>query len=259
MEQIQNAWDWTVRRWQVEDTLITADDDVSTMIIIGIIVATMLLTFTPLWRFLRQAGTIIHEMGHVLAAGLVGRKVKGIKLHTDTSGVTFSEGKPGGIGYLFTVLAGYPAPAFLGLMLSTIAYFGYAGASLTIYNIIIFLALLLCRNIIGFISCLIALISTGIISYINDPHIVSYTVVILAVFYGLSGIRGSYDLFRVHTGHWNATMRKDERKASREERKSSDAHQAYEITKIIPAPLWVGFFMVTTIAAFATTLYILLV
>ena len=39
------------------------------------------------WRLARNIVTIVHEAGHALVAVLVGRRLQGIRLHSDTSGV----------------------------------------------------------------------------------------------------------------------------------------------------------------------------
>lgn len=69
----------------------------------------------PLWRLSRNAITIAHEGGHGLLARLSGRELAGIRLHSDTSGVTVSRGKPTGLGMILTAAAGYTAPSLLGL------------------------------------------------------------------------------------------------------------------------------------------------
>ncbi|MBT2402931.1 MULTISPECIES: M50 family metallopeptidase [unclassified Streptomyces] len=69
----------------------------------------------PLWRLSRNAVTIAHEGGHGLLALLTGRRLDGIRLHSDTSGVTVSSGKPTGPGMILTAAAGYTAPSLLGL------------------------------------------------------------------------------------------------------------------------------------------------
>ncbi|MEU3723906.1 M50 family metallopeptidase [Streptomyces sp. NPDC031705] len=68
-----------------------------------------------LWLPARNAITIAHEGGHGLVALLTGRRLSGIRLHSDTSGVTVSWGKPTGLGMVLTLAAGYTAPALLGL------------------------------------------------------------------------------------------------------------------------------------------------
>lgn len=63
-----------------------------------------------LWRLSRNAITIAHEGGHGLVALLTGRRLDGIRLHSDTSGLTVSRGKPHGPGMILTAAAGYTAP-----------------------------------------------------------------------------------------------------------------------------------------------------
>jgi hypothetical protein len=67
------------------------------------------------WRWTRHVSTIVHEAGHAIVALLTGRRLAGIRLHSDSSGVTVSVGRPRGPGMVAMLAAGYPAPAFLGL------------------------------------------------------------------------------------------------------------------------------------------------
>ena len=92
---------------------------VITLVAGGLALLVVLVGGTP-WRFARNGGTIVHEAGHALAAVLVGRRLQGIKLHSDTSGVTVSRGKPEGPGMAFTAMAGYMAPSVLGLLFAKI-------------------------------------------------------------------------------------------------------------------------------------------
>ena len=59
---------------------------------------------------------MVHEAGHALVAVLVGRQLQAIRLHSDTSGLTVSRGKPRGPGMVAMLAAGYLAPALLGLL-----------------------------------------------------------------------------------------------------------------------------------------------
>ncbi|MFI8101983.1 M50 family metallopeptidase [Streptomyces sp. NPDC086023] len=69
----------------------------------------------PVWRLSRNAITIAHEGGHGLVAVLTNRRLSGIRLHSDTSGLTVSRGRPTGPGMILTAAAGYTAPPLLGL------------------------------------------------------------------------------------------------------------------------------------------------
>ena len=78
------------------------------------VAALVLVSYPPVWRVLRTVVTIAHEVGHAVVAVVTGRTLRGIRLHSDTSGVTVSRGKPHGPGMVFTTMAGYPAPSLVG-------------------------------------------------------------------------------------------------------------------------------------------------
>ncbi|RCW43160.1 peptidase M50B-like protein [Halopolyspora algeriensis] len=67
------------------------------------------------WPLLRSVVTIAHEGGHAVVALLSGRRLDGIRLHSDTSGLTVSTGRATGPGMVATLFAGYPAVSLLGL------------------------------------------------------------------------------------------------------------------------------------------------
>ena len=113
------------------DSITSAQPDPSLRLVIGTgVVALVLIGFRPLWRMTRQVVTIAHEGAHGLIAALVGRKLAGIRLHSDTSGVTVSRGHPTGPGMIAVLLAGYPGPALFGLAAAFVLSRGYAVAML---------------------------------------------------------------------------------------------------------------------------------
>src|SRR5687768_1770760 len=77
------------------------------------LVAVAVVGYGPVWRLARGVVTIAHEGGHALAALLTGRRLRGIRLHSDTSGLTLSSGKPTGFGMVVTGAAGYVAASLL--------------------------------------------------------------------------------------------------------------------------------------------------
>jgi hypothetical protein len=111
----------------------------------------------PVWRLTRNAVTIAHEGGHALVALCTGRRLSGIRLHADTSGVTVSYGKPRGPGMVLTALAGYIAPALLGLGGAALAGAGHITALLWSCVALLALMLLLIRNLFGVLT----LVATG--------------------------------------------------------------------------------------------------
>src|ERR1700677_2753870 len=66
------------------------------------------------WRLARNVITIAHEGGDALVSVLSGRRLDGIRLHADTSGVTYSRGRRDGPGLVLTAAAGYLMPSLLG-------------------------------------------------------------------------------------------------------------------------------------------------
>lgn len=56
-----------------------------TLALLGLAALTLVLLG---WRWVRLLVTITHEAGHALVALLTGRRLTGIRLHSDTSGLT---------------------------------------------------------------------------------------------------------------------------------------------------------------------------
>src|SRR6204780_5711877 len=76
--------------------------------------ALLIVLNTRSWRLAGQVITIAHEGGHALVSVLSGRRLEGIRLHADNSGVTYSRGKRRGPGLVLTAAAGYLTPPLLG-------------------------------------------------------------------------------------------------------------------------------------------------
>lgn len=108
------------------------------------------------WHVLRHAVTIVHEGGHAVAAVMVGRRLAGIRLHSDTSGVTVSSGRPTGPGMVLTAAAGYPAPSLLGLGFAALLAQGWVTPVLWLCAAALLLMLVQVRNLFGVLSILVA-------------------------------------------------------------------------------------------------------
>lgn len=239
--QLSAVWGFVADRWT---TAAEPDPGLVMVLTLGVLV---LACVPRVWRVVRQASTIIHEMGHVLAAWVSGRRVSGIKLHSDTSGVTVSRGRSQGPGILFTMVAGYPAPGLLALGLVLLSTTGYAGAALTVYQAVLVLALLLSRNVVGVVSCVLSLLVTGGVWWWDNPSAVTYTVVALSVFYAVAGVRGSLDVIRMHVSR-------------REDSSATDAAQAAVAWKAVPLPagVWLGLFLLVSLVSAVGVLWLLL-
>ncbi len=101
--------------------------DLSLTVVLAALAAAALLVLSPaLWRPCRHAVTIAHEGAHGLVALAAGRRLSGIRLHSDTSGLTVSAGRPTGLGMVLTCAAGYTGPALFGLGAAALLAGGYA-------------------------------------------------------------------------------------------------------------------------------------
>src|SRR4051812_35892033 len=109
-----------------------------------------------LWRRSRHLVTIAHEGSHGVAALLSGRRLAGIRLHSDTSGLTLSKGRSTGAGMVLTAAAGYVGPALAGLAGAYLLNRGHAVGVLWGLLVLLALMLLQIRNFFGLWSVLVA-------------------------------------------------------------------------------------------------------
>src|SRR5580698_6574780 len=78
------------------------------------VIALLIVLHARTWHLARNSITIAHEGGHALVSVLTGRRLEGIRLHSDTSGVTYSRGRRSGAGLALTSAAGYLTPSLIG-------------------------------------------------------------------------------------------------------------------------------------------------
>src|SRR5689334_23710325 len=126
-------------------------------LLVGTAAAALVLVAVPeVWRRSRHLVTIAHEGAHGLAAALSGRRLAGIRLHSDTSGLTVSQGRSSGPGMVATAAAGYVGPALVGLGAAALLARGYAVGVLWALLVLLALLLLQIRNFFGLWSVLVA-------------------------------------------------------------------------------------------------------
>lgn len=233
-EQIQDIIDRvsTVTRWLYERWAIAALPPLWTIIAFAALTLA-LIAYRPTWHKARHGATIIHEMGHVAMGWLWGRRVQGISLHSDTSGLTITAGKERGLGVLMTYLAGYPAPALVGLALIWASVSGYSGAALTLVMILLVLAFLLVRNLFGFMILAVSLLGAGFVFWGANPPVVTGFTLAVGIFLLLAGTRTCFGLREVH---------------QHGEGGESDAQMASRHS-LLPASAWVYLFIGVSLAA----------
>lgn len=104
----------------------------------------------PLWRVTRLMVTITHEGAHAVVAVLAGRRLQGIRLHSDTSGLTVSSGRASGPGMVLMLAAGYLGPALLGVAAALLLGAGRSLGLLWLLLVVLAAMLLQIRNLYGF-------------------------------------------------------------------------------------------------------------
>ena len=130
--------------------------DLERPLLLATAVAALVLVGAPaVWRRTRHVVTIAHEGAHGLAAVDAGRRLSGIRLHSDTSGLTVSAGRPTGPGMVVTLLAGYTGPALFGLGSAALLAGGYAVGLLWALVGLLALLLVQIRNWYGLWSVLV--------------------------------------------------------------------------------------------------------
>ncbi|MEW1846349.1 M50 family metallopeptidase [Nonomuraea angiospora] len=208
---------------------------------VSALAAFVLVGFRMSWQVTRGLITIAHEGGHALMALVTRRKLEGIRLHSDTSGVTLTRGRPTGPGMVLTALAGYVAPPLLGLAAAWLTEMGHI--TLLIWSVLLFLVcmLLLIRNLYG----ALILLATGgavfaLIMY--APAEVQQVVALVAVWILLfGGIRPIIEL---------------QRKRRRRQARDSDADQLARLT-FLPGGFYVFFFFMVSVASAAFGAYLM--
>jgi hypothetical protein len=134
----------------------TSVPDLPTEVLLGTAAVAGLLVLSPtLWRLTRHAVTIAHEGAHGAVALAAGRRLSGIRLHSDTSGLTVSAGKPTGLGMVLTCFAGYVGPGLFGLGAAALLAAGHAVGLLWALLMLLALLLVQIRNWYGLWSVLV--------------------------------------------------------------------------------------------------------
>ena len=150
------------------------------------------------WPLVRLLVTVCHEAGHAVTATLVGRKLRGIRVHSDTSGLTVSRGRPTGPGMVATVFAGYPTASFVGLGAAWLAGAGHAAGLLWLLVVLLALMLFKIRNVYGAIVVVGFGAAVGLASWYAPPEVLVWIAIGLAWLFLLAGPRPVVELLFRH-------------------------------------------------------------
>lgn len=229
---MDNFWAHLIKVQPDPDAWVVGVSALAALVIVG---------FRMSWQVSRGLITIAHEGGHALMALFTRRKLEGIRLHSDTSGVTLTRGRPTGPGMVLTALAGYLAPPLLGLGAAWMTEQGLI--TLLIWGVLLLLVcmLLLIRNLYG---ALILLVTGGAVFALimYAPADVQQVVALVAAWFLLfGGIRPIIEL---------------QRKRSRRQARDSDADQLARLT-VLPGGFYVFFFLLVSVVSVGFGAYLM--
>jgi hypothetical protein len=204
---------------------------------VGVVLLTAVLAFAATaapgaWRHTRHLVTIAHEGAHGVAALASGRRLAGIRLHSDTSGLTVSVGRDAGFGMAVTAAAGYVGPALLGLLAAALLAHGHAVGVLWTLLVLLGLLLLQIRNFFGLGVVLLVGGALVVVTRWTATEVQLVIAYVVTWFLLLGAPRAVVEL------------QGERRRLGRRER-SSDAAALARLTHV-PALLWVGFFLAVT-------------
>jgi hypothetical protein len=169
----------------------------------------------------------VHEAGHALVALLAGRRLAGIRLHSDTSGLTLTRGKPYGPGMVCTGLAGYVAPSLLGLGFAALLQAERVTALLVVCAVLLVGVLIMVRNVFGILLVVVTGAVLVAVSKWAPVEVQAPFAHLITWFLLLGGIRSVGDLQRLRR---------------RGRARDSDADQLARLTGA-PGLFWVGAFL----------------
>lgn len=219
---LQRVWGDVVGRQAPPDDLAVATTALAALLVV---------LLPGAWPVARHVVTIAHEGAHAVAALASGRRLAGIRLHSDSSGLTVSRGRPTGPGMVATSFAGYVGPALLGLGAAYLLGERHALAVLWLAVVLLGLLLLQIRNFHGLYAVLVAGAAVFAVSW-----------------WGSGGVQS----LAAYTGTWFLLLAAPrpvlelQAQRRRGRARTSDADQLARLTGV-PGLVWVGLFLVVTV------------
>jgi hypothetical protein len=189
------------------------------------------------WHLARNAITIAHEGGHALVSVLSGRRLEGIRLHSDTSGETVSRGRGSGPGMVLTAAAGYLTPPLLGAGAAVLLFTHHVTLLLWAFLVLLVACFLAMRNAYGVLVALVAGGAVFVVSAFASALVQALFSYAVAWFLLFGGLRPVVELARSRrrtVRRWRGGM--------------SDADQLARLTGV-PGGVWVSVFAIVAVVA----------
>jgi hypothetical protein len=201
----------------------------------ALLVALVIVADTRSWRLAGKVITIAHEGGHALVSVLSGRRLEGIRLHADSSGVTYSRGRRAGPGLVLSGAAGYLTPPLLGAGAAWLLAERHQTAMLWLALVLLAATFLAIRNVFGALAVLVTAAAVFAVSYFASAAVQAGFAYLAAWFLLFGGMRPVLELPR----------RQRYGRGGR-----SDADRLARLTGV-PGGLWVALFILVSAAALA--------
>jgi hypothetical protein len=195
---------------------------------------------TRAWYLARNAITIAHEGGHALVSLLSGRRLEGIRLHSDTSGETTSRGRRTGPGMVCTAFAGYVTPSLLGAGAAVLLAAHHVILLLWLFLVLLGATFLAIRNAYGVLAVLATTAAVCAVTLLATAPVQAAFGYGAAWFLLFGGVRPVAELHR--------SRRRGLRRGLRPP--TSDADQLARLTGV-PGGVWVALFGLVAVAALA--------
>ena len=161
------------------------------------LVILLLVVPRPMWRITGLYSTLVHELGHIVAALFTGRYVAGLRLGWDHSGEVRSVGR-GKLSVIISGVFGYPAPLWVSAVMFWGIASGYAGRALGIYALLFLVALIFVRNWPAFVVCTISAVVALSVVFYAPVEAYLYLALLIAGFLLLAGMKDFVKLLSVH-------------------------------------------------------------
>lgn len=181
------------------------------------------------WNVVGYPVTIVHEIGHALAAVVVGYRLHGITVNSDMSGVTNFAGA-GTFRVLWALWWGYPAPALAGAGLMWAVVEGWSRVALGVLVVSLTLTFLFSRSWHTVWVVVATGVLLGLVAWYAEARLQNVVVFAFAWLLIVGSVRAWWAVTRGHV--------------SRRGRSHSDAYLMSRRLRVLPAPFWLLTFAV---------------
>ena len=168
----------------VHDRVVPATGDVALAaprLVLVLAAALALIVIEPLWRVVRLAVTLVHELGHAVIGVLVGRQFTGFVLRGDMSGHAVTRGPVRGPGRVASTWAGYPVPALLGGGMVWAAGRGWSAPVITAGLAVLLFALVRVRSALTLVVMAVAIGGSAALWWWRDDTLQAQVLIGLGV------------------------------------------------------------------------------